>query len=284
MKRRKESWDSIFLRVLNSTLCFVAAYVLITYLFFLVTGLTGKLFDYDVDIYYYGNKFLLKDHEWTKISVSTIFMVGPFFVLIWGLFNMYLYFKFRIYEWTFNLFFLWSFVIGTQMFVSHIFISALGYGEYNSPYYINFAVFFAWWRVPLALNYLAMAPFTILGAFFGISVVKAFLSFAFTYTKVNKPSRRRRFFMQVAIIPFLAGAVITTMITFPMNMYVHLAYLGIILTSLVIGWYSIFYLEMTTDEVGRHQGLQRINIPLILFTLIICGGVLLTWRGIYLTL
>lgn len=284
MRRKKETWDSIFIRVVNSTACFVAAYVIMTYAFFLVTGLSGKIFNYNVDIYYYGNKFLLKDHNWNKISVTTIFLSGAFFSLFWGLINMYIYFKVRIYEWVFNLFFLWSFVIGTQFFIAQIFIAALGFGEYNSPFYINLAVVFAWWRFPQALVYLAMAPYVVFMAFLGISSVKAFLSFAFSYTKVNKPSRRRRFFTQIALIPFLLGSVLTTMITFPMNVYVHLVYLGVIFLSLIIGWYSIFYLEMTTDDVNRYQSLQKINIPILLFTLAVCGAVLLTWRGIYISI
>lgn len=248
-------------------------------------ALVGKVFKFDAFVYYYGIKFILNNHVWNRLNISLIYGAGPFSALILALFAIYFYSKLKKIRSMLNLFFMWCFVIGTSMFCAQGIIASLGTAGYNSPYYQGFSVVFAWIRVPVPVIYLLNIPFAVLMLYFAVNIAKPFLAFAYSYTKVNKVTRRRKFFFESVMVPFVVGAFVTTLIVFPMpHMFIHLIYLLVIAAMLIIAWLSLFYIEILKDEVLKYKKLQTPN-AIFFFVLVILIILLryVTWTGIYLS-
>jgi hypothetical protein len=247
-------------------------------------GLVGKLFKFDAFVYYYGIKFILNNNIWNRLKITLIYTSGPLAVLVIGLLCLYFFDRLKQIKSLLNVFLVWGFIIGTSMFTAQGLIASLGADEYNSPYYQSFAVVFAWWRFPTPLVYALNVPFAILLLYFAVNYTKPFLQFAYSYTKVNKMSRRRRYFLETAILPFFIGAIITTAVTFPMNIFVHAVYLLFIFISLVVGWVALFYLEIMKDDVIKYKSLQTLSLVAIFFLILAWAFVFVTFRGIYLSI
>ncbi len=246
-------------------------------------GLVGKFFKFDSFIYYFGIKFILNNHTWTRLKVSLVYITAPFTFLIAGLLCLYFFDKLKNIKSLLNVFFLWGFVVGSVVFASQGIIAALGAGEYNSPYYQNFAVVYAWLHMPDVIVYGFAVPFMALLVYFSVNYARLFLLFAFSYTKVNKLTRRRKYFMEVAILPFFIGALITSVVTFPMNIFVHGVYLMMIGLSLLIAWVALFYIEIMKDSVVKYKTLQTPNIVFLFLLIVLVTFVVVTWKGVYLS-
>ncbi|MFN8321496.1 MAG: hypothetical protein U0T74_02445 [Chitinophagales bacterium] len=283
-QKGKEQWYNKLFRIINSAVCFSLAYIILTLADWLAMGLVGKLFfKFDVFVHYYGLRFILAGQYWTKLRVTLVYGTGPFFFLVAGLFCLYIYDKLKQYPSQLNLFLYWGFVIGSSLFAAQGAVAALGAGEYNSPYYQGFSVVLAWWKVPIFVSYILLVPFAALMVYFAVNYGRPFLVFSFSYTKVNKLSRRRQYFLETAIMPFVIGALITTLVTFPLNIFVHAVYLFCIGLALLISWLALFYIEIPKDDVLKYKSLQQLNFTFLFFLSILIGFVMLTWKGIYLS-
>ena len=282
-QRNREPWYSKLFRIFNSAICFSLAYILFTQVSWFMMGLVGKFFKFDSFIYYFGIKFILNNHTWTRLKVSLVYITAPFTFLIAGLLCLYFFDKLKNIKSLLNVFFLWGFVVGSVVFASQGIIAALGAGEYNSPYYQNFAVVYAWLHMPDVIVYGFAVPFMALLVYFSVNYARLFLLFAFSYTKVNKLTRRRKYFMEVAILPFFIGALITSVVTFPMNIFVHGVYLMMIGLSLLIAWVALFYIEIMKDSVVKYKTLQTPNIVFLFLLIVLVTFVVVTWKGVYLS-
>ena len=211
---------------------------------------------------------------YTSCSVETLFL---------GLFSLFFFDKVKHLKNSISLFLLWVFVVGCSFFSAQLIIASLGHGQYNSPYYQNFAVVFAWLRIPTAVVYFLNIPFAVILVYFAVNTGRPFLALAYSYTKVNKLSRRRRFFLETLIVPFFIGCLVTTLLTFPMNIFVHAIYLGIIAIYLGIGWYALAYIEILKDAVLKYKGLQTLNPYLLFMLALFIALVVVTWGGVYLS-
>jgi hypothetical protein len=287
-QRGHEKWYDKLFRILNSAICFSSAYLLINYLHWVVVALAGKLFKFDGFIYYHGVKFILNGHRWDKLNVFIIYTAGPLFALIFGLLSIYLYSKFKRIKNIINIFFLWSFIIGVSIFLSQSVIASIGLNEYLSPYYTDFAIAFAWARIPRLLVYAINLPFAVMLLYFAVNSARPFMVFAYSYTKVNKLQRRRKYFFEVAILPFIIGSIITTIAIFPvsstsysLNIFVHATYLLIIAIIMFIAWYALQYIEVMKDEVIKYKNLQSLSSFGVFFFIILVIFIRLTWHGIY---
>lgn len=278
--RNRERWYEKLSRVVNSTVCFSLAYILLTYLFWLVMGFAGMLFKFDSFVYYYGIKYILNDYDWTKLNVTFIYSSGSFFCLTLGLLCLFLFHKLKEIKTMLNIFLLWGFIIGTAIFTSQAVIASLGANEYLSPYYQNFTVVYAWWHIPTPVVY--MLAFPLLGLFllFSVNYARPFMMTAYSYSKVNSESRRKVYFIETAILPYILGAVITSAVTFPMNIFVHAVYMLMIGVALMIGWFSLIYIKIPKDDVLKYNTLQTPN-PLFFFLLfLLIFFVFIGWKGI----
>lgn len=279
----RETWFNKLSRILNSAACFAIAYIVLTQFFWFTMGLVGKFFKFDSFVYYYGIKFMLHEHYWNRLNVSLIYTSGSIACLLLGLLSLFLYDKVKHLRKSISLLLLWGFVIGSSIFCAQALVASLGHGQYNSPYYQNFAVVFAWLRFPAPVVYLLNIPFAVLLVYFSVNSGVPFLTLAYSYTKVNKLSRRRRFYFETLIIPFLIGALVSTVVTFPMNIFVHAVYLGTIAVYLAVGWYALSYVEVLKDSVLKYKGLQTLS-PYLLFVLaLVIAAVVVSWAGVYLS-
>jgi len=274
-----ETTTSKVTRMFNSAACFIAAYTIITYGSFVVMGLVGKLFGFDSTVYYYGIKWSLNGLRWTKWSVTLIYLSNPAFAFLYGLFSLYMYDKMRHIKTILNVFWVWSFIIGTSYFCAQSVIASLGMGEYNSPYYQNFSVVYEWWRIPAILVYLMNIPFAALLIYFSVNYARPILLFAYSYTKVNKLSRRRRYFLFTGGLPFIIGAIVVTATTFPMNIFVHGVYLLSIATALTLTFLSLPFIDIMKDEVLRYKNLQQLSFAFIVVDVVLNVLVYISWRG-----
>ncbi len=280
ISRRSESRKSKSIRIFNSTVSFSLAYIFITQMIWISMSLFGKFFDKDSIVYYYGIRFMQNKPEfWNRLKITTIFGGGPFVALLLGLLGIYLYSKFKTTKTLFNLFFLWCFVIGTSMFAAQGVIASLAGHEFLSPYYTWFACVFAWWRIPLFIVYASNVFFVGILLYFAANYARPFLVFSYSYTKVNKLSRRRKYFLETAFLPFILGAVLTTKLTFPMNLFIHLVFLGVIFLGLIIAWYSLAHIDIVRDDVLKYKNLQKVNFLFIVLLALSIAFVLTTWRG-----
>jgi len=278
----KEQWYDKLGRIFNSTLCFSLAYAIITYGGFFAMSIVGKFFRFDANLYYFGIRFLLNGHKWSKFKVSVIYSTYPVFALLFGLAMLYVFDRTKRKPAVANVFLLWAFVIGTSFFTAQGIIASLGANEFNSPFYQNFAVVNAWWFLPVPLVYATNIFFAALLLYFSINYPKLFLSFSYSFSKVNKSSRRRRYFLETAVVPFILGAAVTTAITFPMNIFIHGVYLLVIGVSLLISWVALFYLEIMKDDVLKYKTLQKLSFGVgFVFVAVVIFIRYVTWRGVF---
>ncbi len=290
MRRGHETWTSKLFRIFNSTVCFSLAYIIITYLSWMAMALMGKFFKCDAIVYFYGIKFITPvDPElfWNKLRILLIYTSGPIFALLFGLLCLYIYDKIKHLKTVLNLFLVWGFVVGSAIFVAQGAIATLGYNEYNSPYYLNLAVVFAWIRVPLFLVYALNLPFLILFLFLGTNAVRPFLKFAYSYTKINKMSRRRRYYIETAVIPFILGAggiiFMKYYIDIVHDMFVQLVYFLTIFFMMVLGIYSLQHAEVLKDDVLKYKSLQQVNIIFPLLLIAVMAVIYITRQGLYIS-
>lgn len=276
-----EKWTERAARVINSTVCFCLAYITVTLAFWFSMSGTAAFFKFNSFVYYYGIRILLNNGRWDKLNVTLIFSTGPIVALIIGLLGAFLFSQLKHIKSILNVYFTWLFVIGCTVFSTQGVISSLGANEYNSPFYQNFAVALAWWRIPKAGVYLLNIPFAAVFLFFATNYPRLFLQFAYSYTKVNKLSRKRKYYMDIALVPFFIGSVVVTALTFPENMFVHLTYMLATAIALLIGFVSVTYIDILKDEALRYKTLQQVNFGMVIALGLAVAGIILTWSGIF---
>ena len=290
-RKQSEEWQSRASRTVNSAACFSLAYVLINYLMWIVTGLVGRLFKFDTFVYYYGVKMILNGQVWDKTKIAAVYSAGPLFALFIALLCLFLYGRLRKIRTLLNVFLLWVFVIGIGIFLSHLIMAALGIYRYNSYYYQGFAVTFAWLKVPKFLVYLLTVFVAIFIVYFGTNIGRLFLVFSYSYSKVNNLLKRRKYFFETAIAPFILGALVSTIAVFPKDKAAlgvvvllaatHIIYFTVIGMILAVGSFSLAYIEITRPELVRYKSLQTPNVFFVLFTIIAWVYVYITFRGVY---
>lgn len=277
----KEQWLDKLARIFNSTICFSLAYAVINYGGFFMMAVVGKLFKLDANVYYFGIRFLLNGNKWSRLKVSAIFSTYPLFALLFGLLMLYIFNRVKKKPALVNVFLVWCFVIGTSIFAAQGIVASLGANEFSSPFYQNFAVVFAWWFLPVPFVYAMNIVFFALILYFSINYPKFFLRFSYSFSKVNKSSRRRMYFIETAAVPFVLGAMVTTAITFPMNIFIHAIYLMVIGVSLLISWVALFYLQILQDDVLKYKVLQKFGFVMLFVLALFVGFIKLSWRGIF---
>lgn len=279
--KSSEHWSSKLFRVINSTICFCLAYIAITHLYYFTLAAIGRFFGFDCFVYYYGVKFMLNQHHWNRLNIGLIFSGGAMFYLLFGLLGIYLFDKTKKLKSIVNLFFVWMFVVGACMFCTQAVIAAIGLGEYNSPFYQGLAVVYAWVHIPSFVVYAMIIPFAVLYVYFIVNFAVPFLRMAYSYTRVNKLSRRRKFFAETAIVPFILGSVVVTYLTFPMNLFVHLTQMTAIFLALCGTWLAMTYVEVMKDDVLRYKNIQKFYPVIIVVLALVILWVKVTFRGVF---
>jgi hypothetical protein len=280
-------------RTVNSAVCFSLAYVILTYLLWFTSGLAGRIYKFDSLVYYYGIKFILNGYGWSKMRVVVVYSVGALSILFLALLGLFLYSNLKKVKTLSNVFFLWIFVIGFSVFLSQFIIASLGIYNYNSSYYQGLAVAFAWIGLPAFLVYVFNIFVLLFVIYIGVNVARPFLVFSYSYSKVNNLAHRRKYFFEIALVPFIVGALLTWIVIFPKDASakgifvlltsVHIIYFGVIAVVLGIAWLSLSYIEVSKQDLVRYNSLQMPNIFFIVLMLVSWAFIFVTLRGIYLT-
>jgi len=284
---KREKFSSKASRVLNSAMSFVIAYMTIIFLYYLATALIGKIFGFDAHVYYYGVKFELGRHKWTRMNIFFVWGFGTIFTIILGGLFSFLFFQFKERIKLVNVVFLWGCVIAFSIVAAQGLLPCLQPGEYVSPFYQNLSVVFAWMFIPVPLLYIIGAFFIAFLMFFSIYTSKPFLCFSYSFSKVNKQERKRKYYFETVFLPyFLASGVILTFtyLTYQLQnfIYLNLVYLFTIGMSLTVSFFVININDMKVDEVLRYKNLQKLSPALFITFVLMLIFFTITNRGFYL--
>ena len=266
---------------------FVIAYMFIMFFFYMTTALMGKVFGFEAHVFYYGVRFELGKQHWNRANVFFIWGFGTVFTAILGGLFSYLFFRYKNRILLINLFFLWGAVICFSFVSAQGLLPCLQPGEYVSPFYQNLSVVFAWFFVPIPILYVFGFIFMAFLAFFSIYTSKPFLCFSYSFSKVNKKSRKQKYYIETVVLPYIIASII--IITFTYNTYqlmnfifLNVIYLGTIGISLIVSFFVININDMKVDEVMRYKTLQKTNTVLFVIFVFILSFFAITYRGFYL--
>lgn len=277
----KEQWYDKLIRIVNSAICFSLAYIVITWGGFFCMAVVAKSFGFDTNTYYFGVRFLLNGNKWSVWPATAIYSTYPIFALFFGLLMLFIFYQIKRQATLINVFLVWCFVIGTSVFSAQGLIALMWAYQFDSLFYKNFAVVFSWWGLPVGAIIGLNLLFGITLFYFAVNYPKKFLSFSYSFSKVNKSARRRKYFIETAIVPFILGAALTTAVTYPMNMMVHSVYLITIAIGLAISWVALFYLEIQKEDVLKYKMLQQYGFVMFVLLLLATIFIKISWHGIF---
>lgn len=206
-------------RVFHSVVIYCLAYIFVNYINQYVSGFAASFFNFEPKVLYYGVYDLpISPNLWTKWSVLFVFATGPIVALLVGLIAYRINEVLREYNTTLKVFALWVAVHGMSLFGSYCITSSFGTDDYQLPFYYGFAVVATWLHIDKVL----MVPVTLMGILllilFGLIVIVAFLSLAYSRKVAINYRGRRRFIFEVAVLPWLIGSVLCILFSLPPNM------------------------------------------------------------------
>lgn len=284
----REKWLSKLFRILNSAFCFASAYLFIHYLHWVIVALMGTRYRLNAFLYFHGVKFLMNGNRWDREMVVLTYAVAPLVAMVIGLLAVFLFSKTKKFKTILNVFLLWLYVAGVGFFLSQAIISSIGVSSTTPPFYNDWAVVFAWVGIPAVIVYALNIPFVIVMLYFGANAARPFMLLAYTYTKFIKLDRRRKYFAEVAILPFILGALIVLCVGFPTsptafaeNFIIHGVYLLVIGIMLIAAWIALSYINVQREDLLRYKTLQEMNVFALFTLVILIVFIKLTWGGIY---
>jgi hypothetical protein len=284
---KREKFSSKSARVLNSAMSFAIAYILIMFMFAIATALMGKLFGFDSYISLTGVKFEIGRHKYDAWNVFLIWSFGTFTTALIGIFCSYIFYQLREKLYLGNMVFLWGAVISYSIIAAQGILPCIQPGDYYSPYYSNLSVVFAWLSVPIPLLYIISLAFIAFLVFFSIYTSKPFLSFSYSFSKVNKTDRKRKYFFETVFVPYIAAAFILLSyfhITYQSMsfFYVNLVYILCIGLSIIVSFLVININDMKVEEVLRYKNLQKLSPALFIVFMVILLFFVVIKQGFYL--
>ena len=270
---KTEKLSSKLARMSNSAMAFVIAYMIVVFLFSVSTALMGKLFGFDSQISFSGLRFELGRHRWDKMNVAVIWSFGTLFTFLLGVIFSYLFSEFRTRVYLANLVFLWGAVISFSIVTAQAVLPLLEPGQ-QLACYTNLSVVYNWLSVPTVLAYMVCIIFILLLALYSIYSSKHFLAFSYSFSKVSKAGRKRKFFAETVVIPFFLACLIIlafTNTTYPFVNFkaLNIVYMSTVALSLVFSFLVININDMKSEEVMRYKNLQRVNAVLFLLFIIL---------------
>ncbi len=247
----------------------------------------GKIFGFDSNISYAGVKFDIGRHKWDRGNIFVIWSIGTFFTAFVGGLFFYLFSQFKARINLANLVFLWGSVIAFSIVAAQGVLPCIEPGE-RLACYINLTVVFAWLSMPTWVLYFLSFFFIAFLVFFSIYTSKPFLAFSYTFSKVNKTDRKRKYYFETVIVPFVLASVVIlgyTRLTYPqaVNFYIlNVIYLLCIGFSLGISFLVININDMKSEEVLRYKNLQTVSPILFIMFILLLIFFTTTNKGFYL--
>ncbi|MCS6819521.1 MAG: hypothetical protein NZ522_06165 [Chitinophagales bacterium] len=274
----RELWSSKFFRITNSAVSSFLALLLAILVCGVAKAFFMKTFGIKSHLTFYDAFPVTSDpNVWYLKNVLIIYSSGIIATLLLGLAGLYLFHNLKRYDLSFSVFFIWLYVWALNIFCSQALLALLGLEEYYSPYFNNLVVVLAWLRFPKILAYL-LVPISIgVLTFLSIYFIRPFISMAYSYGKVNKLNRRRKYFFETAMVPLFISSLFVVAILVPEPFtYTGLIYIGYGLLSMIIGWYMLFYVDIDRENMFRQKALQKFSFTL--FGMLVIFLVLIHWK------
>jgi len=260
--RRKVAW----VITLNSTVLFLLSYFTLYLIYQAVTVIAGSLFDYPVILYYYEVYFNISPEKWYNDSVKTIFSAGPLILFILAIISFIIYSNLKELTGNFKIFFLWSFLHGTNMLFGALLVGTLF--DTGVGYVISWMYIMDTGKV----LYSTISIFMLVIA--GLISVKPFLFSGNHYFNFLSKENRTFLIKFQVIMPFLAGNVIIFLIRYPHFMFYETFTCLVMIISMlgIVFTYHNFH-ELYFDE---DEKMIRFDWLFLFFLL----GIILFYRGI----
>lgn len=240
IRKNREATREFLIICLQSTLLFVAAYLMIFLVGMITSAISGLFFDYKSIIYHYEVLWLVKPEQWFSDSVKMIYASAPVLLGILAVFLAIIFTYLRSEKGLAKLFILWSFIHGFNGFFGSLLIGSLfGKG-------IGHAIIWSYVSDTEKVIYsiLSITALVLLGVF----TTRSFLLTANSYYPKLENRKFRRFVWAQVVLPFLIGNMILGAIMFPhivtLNLTISLS-LAITIITIAIGYrfYPALYFE-----------------------------------------
>lgn len=237
---------------LHSTAYFILAFMLIYVVYQAITILVASSYHIPVIWYYYRLKFPLYTFSplYTREALVVIFAMGPIISLMLAFLFLRLYFSTHFLLKRFQLFYLWGFICGANMFFG-AYIS--GFATRTEFIYASEWLFMSrhmFDTIEIVFTAIAIIMMLIMGKM----VTPLFLLSSGSVTLV-KPEYRLFFVLSQIIFPWITGMLILFLITLPTSYFPLI--LKTITPGLVVVPTLFLYNSLQFDSIHRSGVIQR---------------------------
>jgi hypothetical protein len=257
---------------LNSSMLFLAGYLIVYLLNLFVIGFTAVLFNIPVIVHYYDVDFLIRGVDWTPDSVSGVFSSGPIAMLVLSLFLIILYKNVETETGIMRLLLLWMIFHALTRFFGEILVGAImskGFG-----FVILYMFVMDTGKVILTISgFVAMFAT-------GLLITRMSLYTANIYFNDLLKAFRFKFIVSQFILPFLVGNLVIFLIKLPKSSYFDTSLnISMVLFLIPLMMRSIGLEDFYFDEEPRSKIKLNVILPvtviiaLILFRVIFGFGV-----------
>lgn len=187
--------------IINSLCAYLTMSIALIYGYYFFQMAVAKLFYIQSILYFDRIIFISRDAMWSPKIVLVSYSAPVVFSFFASIFFFYLYVLLRRQPYLVRIYCLWGHIISIGLFFSSFIHGAFAYK--------SFAVIFKWFNIAEKWNYLlaviGIIGLCIMGLYIGLWFLKMAPSKEFDVHK--KP---RKFLFQVAMLPFLIAAIITS--------------------------------------------------------------------------
>jgi hypothetical protein len=264
---------------LHSTAYFILAFMLIYVVYQVITILVASSYHIPVIWYYYRLKFAISDFSplYTRQNLVLIFAVGPIFSLLLAFVFLRLYFTKNVNLKRFQLFFLWGFICGVNMFFGAYIAGFITRTEfiYTSEWLFMSNVFDIEEIIFSAIAFIVMLMMS--------RMVMPLFLLASGSVSIIKPEVRLFYVLTHIVLPWITGVVVMFLITLPQY------YVPLILKTLTPGLILLpalyLYDLLQYENIHRTGEIQRTyfrwSIVIIAVAVLFFYRIVLSW-GLYL--
>jgi hypothetical protein len=260
---------------LHSSAFFIFSFILIWILYQAVTILVASSYHIPVIWYYYKLKFAISNSSplYTRTALVTIFAAGPILSLSLGLVFLKLFFTANPYLKRFQLFYLWGFINGCNMFFGAYIAGFLTRTEfiYTSEWIFLSRVFDI---EEIIFTSIAFVMLIIIGR-----IVTPLFMLASGSVTMIKPEFRLFFIISQVILPWITGIIVLFLITLP-KYYIPLI-LKTITPGLILIPVLFLYNRLEFENIHRSGVIQhsyfRWGIVIVSIAILFFYRIILEW-------
>lgn len=197
------------IKIVNSTIAFVASYALIYILFYFVTALFAKRNHLFVKFFFFKVEYTSDYNAWIPDPVVKTFISGPLFCIIVGISALIIQKFFKKKPGIFKLFLLWLGINGINFFCTQMALLPIKNVGKSDQYASHMGVVFDYLYLQndllkLVLSIVSLISLIIVGAV----VAKPFIQITNSTRHVYKNEHRFVYLFQMVLLPYLIGSII----------------------------------------------------------------------------